>query len=94
MTASGFRQGLLHEHCLARVECSVAGAAEQDGEAVTRGIFGEVFVGDGGVFIQPFLRCEFFEGLGKLGVDIGPATQLGVDVAESGSGWVLSGLVM
>jgi len=50
------------------------GAAHQDGETVARGILSEVFVGDGGVFLQPLLRRERFEGGGELAVDLAPCT--------------------
>ncbi len=62
----------LIERGLPGVKCGVIGAAHEDGEAIARGVLGEVFVGDGGMFLEPLLRRELFECCGELGVDLAP----------------------
>jgi hypothetical protein len=64
--------GLLCERGLPGVKCGVIRPAHENGEAVARGIFGEVFVGDGGVFFEPLLGRELFECCGEPGVDLAP----------------------
>lgn len=54
------------------MEGEVVGAAEDHGEAIARGVGGEIFVGDGAVFFQPVLRREAIESVGQPGVDLGP----------------------
>lgn len=48
------------------------GAAQYHCEPVTRRVFGEIFIGDSRVFLQPFGWCEFLKSSSELGVDFAP----------------------
>jgi len=63
---------LFCENGLPGVKGRVICAAHHDGKTVARGIFGEVFIGDGGVLFEPVFRSEFFEGVRKLSIDLRP----------------------
>ena len=72
MTIMGHPDLFGGEDGLAHVVGEVTGAAEEDGEAVAGGVFGEVFFGDGGVAFEPLGGGEGVEGGKEFFVDRDP----------------------
>src|SRR5882724_2119683 len=57
------------EHRLAKVIRQMVRAAQQDGEAIARSVFGEIFLRYGSVPLDPVGPRHFFEPLPQFGID-------------------------
>src|SRR5438094_3241809 len=62
-------RSLESEHRLAEVIGQMVRAAQQDGEAIARSIFGEIFFRDGGVPLDPIGPRHFFKPAPQFSID-------------------------